>query len=76
MKIRLIAALATILVPFAAQAQTPQPVKVGLIVPLSGPWVQQPGQHPRALGYYLARVEDDGRRQYVDLAVPDGPRLG
>lgn len=41
MKIRLIAALATILMPFAAQAQTPQPVKVGLIVPLSGPWARQ-----------------------------------
>jgi len=41
MKIWLIAALATILAPISALAQSPEPVKVGLIVPLSGPWARQ-----------------------------------
>src|SRR5699024_9609405 len=42
MKIRLIAALATLLIPFTALAQTAgAPIKVGLIVPLSGPWARQ-----------------------------------
>ena len=67
------AAAATALLPFTARAA--DPVKVGLILPLTGPFASTGRQVEAAVRLYLAKYGDTVAGQKIELLVRDDTGL-